>query len=212
MRHGIVRGRSAPCSYRGGRLVSRAATVVALGRIIAARHARARTRLGPSRHSAAGGTVARTSATQSSSGSSPEIRRPSAPVTGAPTPARSSARASNGTDSSASTAWPMRAGISAAGTPAASSSPARRLRLVARQGRGHQVARAGQADHRLRAARPAPRRSATPRRRCARRPPPRRSAPAPPSRPRRAPRRSWRRPPARRRAGRWTARRRPPRA
>ena len=39
------------------------------------------------RQSAGGGTVARTSATQSSSGSSPAISRASAPVTGAPTPA-----------------------------------------------------------------------------------------------------------------------------
>ena len=37
-----------------------------------------------------------------------------------------------------------------AGTPAASSSPARRLRLCARQRRGHQVAGARQPDHRLR--------------------------------------------------------------
>ena len=67
----------------------------------------------------------------------------------APTPARSSARASSGTDSSASTAWPTRSGISAAGTPAASSSPARRLRLSRRQRGRHEVAGAGQPDHRL---------------------------------------------------------------
>ena len=57
------------------------------------------------------------------------MRRQSASVTGASTPARPSARASRGTDSSASTAWPIRWGISAAGTPSASSSPARRFRL-----------------------------------------------------------------------------------
>ena len=78
---------------------------------------------------AGGGTVARTCATHSSSGSSPAIRRLSALVTGASTPARASALASSGTRSSASTAWPMRLGISAAGTPWASSSPAWRLRL-----------------------------------------------------------------------------------
>ncbi len=49
-------------------------------------------------------------------------------VTGASSPAWFSARASSGTDSSDSTACPIRSGISAAGTPAASSSPARRLR------------------------------------------------------------------------------------
>ena len=70
----------------------------------------------------------RTSATQSSSGSSPRISRDSPRVTGASTPARVSAWASSGTPSIASTAWPMRSGISAAGTPSASSSPARRLR------------------------------------------------------------------------------------
>ena len=57
------------------------------------------------------------------------MRRQSASVTGASIPARPSARASRGTDSSASTAWPICWGMSAAGTPSASSSPARRLRL-----------------------------------------------------------------------------------
>ena len=104
---------------------------------------------GRRRQRAGGGTVARTSATHSSSGSSPAISLPSAPVTGAPTPARSSARASSGTDSSASTAWP---------TPRGSPPRARRGEQLAGaavaalrgQRRGHQVAGAGQADHRLR--------------------------------------------------------------
>ena len=53
-------------------------------------------------------------------------RRPPAPRG----PARSIACASSGTVSSASTAWPIRSGISSAGTPSASSSPALRLREV----------------------------------------------------------------------------------
>src|SRR5450759_2126856 len=93
------------------------------------RHARRQNPGSGRRQRAGGGTVARTSATHSFSGSSPEMSLPSARVTGASTPARSRVRASSGTHSSASTAWPMRAGISAAGMPAANSSPARRLRL-----------------------------------------------------------------------------------
>src|SRR5215218_11096004 len=77
---------------------------------------------------AGGGCLARTSATQSSTGSVPSMSRASAEVTGASTPASSMARASSGTVSSASTAWPTRSGISAAGTPCARSSPALRLR------------------------------------------------------------------------------------
>ena len=71
-------------------------------------------------------------------------------VTGASTSGAARARAaSSGTDSSASTAWPMRAGISAAGTPSASSSPARRLRLCGASAVRDEVAGAGEADHRL---------------------------------------------------------------
>ena len=72
--------------------------------------------------------MVRTLETHSSSGRSPEIRPASAVMIGASTSARASARDSSGTRSSASTAWPMRSGISPAGTPSASSSPARRLR------------------------------------------------------------------------------------
>src|SRR6185436_6416743 len=79
---------------------------------------------------AGGGCLARTSATQSSTGRVPSISRASAEVTGASTPARSIACASTGTVSSASTAWPTRSGISAAGTPSASSSPALRFRDI----------------------------------------------------------------------------------
>src|SRR5450759_4557748 len=86
------------------------------------RHARRQNPGSGRRQRAGGGTVARTSATHSFSGSSPEMSLPSARVTGASTPARSRVRASSGTHSSASTAWPMRAGISMPGTPAASSS------------------------------------------------------------------------------------------
>ena len=110
---GVARRRGRPPSGRSGGATAR----------------RQKPGRGRRRHSAGGGTVVRTSATHSCSGSSPAIRRPSALVTGAPTPACSSARASSGTDSSASTACPICAGISAAGTPPASSSPARRLRL-----------------------------------------------------------------------------------
>ena len=129
-----------------------------------------------------GGTVVRTSATQSSSGSSPEMSRASPVVTGASTPARSSARASSGTRSSDSTACPIRSGISAAGTPWASSSPARRLRLPGRERGRDEVARPAPARSATPAARRAPRRSATPRRRCGRRRRRRRSGPGPRSR------------------------------
>ena len=61
-----------------------------------------------------------------------------------------SARPSSGTRSSDSTAWPIRSGISAAGTPCASSSPARRLREPRREHRRDEIARAGEPDHRLR--------------------------------------------------------------
>ena len=113
-------------------------------------------------------------------------RRSAAP--GRPSRARrrprcSSARARSGTDSSASTAWPIRSGISAAGDPA---------RRAARR-RGGCGSRGARAVAR-RSPAPAspiidsgalrgPRRSARPRRRCARRPPRRRSAPAPRWRP-----------------------------
>ena len=113
------------------------------------RRAAARGRGG--RQRARGGTVVRTSATQSSSGSSPEISRASPLVTGASTPARASARASSGTRSSDSTAWPIRSGISADGTPCASSSPARRLRLPGGERGRDEVAGAREPDHRLRA-------------------------------------------------------------
>ena len=112
---------------------------------------------------AGGGVVVRTRAIHPSSGSSPEIRPASAVRIGASTPARVSARASSGTRSSDSTAWPMRAGISAAGTPSASSSPARRLRLCGASDGADEVAGARQPDQRLRAARPGARRSARPR-------------------------------------------------
>ena len=92
----------------------------------------------------------RTSPTQSSRGRSPSMRRHSASVTGASTPARPSARASRGTDSSASTAWPIRAGMSAAGTPWASSSPARRLRLWGASAVATRSPVPGQPDQRLR--------------------------------------------------------------
>ena len=62
------------------------------------------------RQRAGGGTVVRTTATHSSSGSSPLISGASAVVTGASFPAARSALASSGTDSSASTAWPTRSG------------------------------------------------------------------------------------------------------
>src|SRR5918999_3808927 len=77
---------------------------------------------------AGGGCLARTIAIQSSSGIVPSIRCASAVMTGASSPPRSRAWASRRTVSSASTAWPIRSGISAAGTPCASSSPALRLR------------------------------------------------------------------------------------
>src|SRR6185437_6396172 len=51
---------------------------------------------GRRRQRAGGGTVVRTNATHSSSGSSPEMSRPRAPVTGASTPDPSSVRASSG--------------------------------------------------------------------------------------------------------------------
>ena len=94
----------------------------------ARRRTRATVRFHAESRAAGGGTVVRTFATHSSSGSSPEIRPCSAVVTGASTCARRSAVASSGTMSSDSTAWPIRAGISDAGTPWPSSSPARRLR------------------------------------------------------------------------------------
>ena len=56
------------------------------------------------RHRAAGGSVVRTTAIQSSSGSSPEIRFASALVTGASIPASVIARASSGTESNSSIA------------------------------------------------------------------------------------------------------------
>src|SRR5215211_2221262 len=88
---------------------------------------RAQARRAPPKRAGAG-CLALTSRTQSSSGSSPSISRASADVTGASRPARSMACASSLTVSSASTAWPTRSGISDAGTPWASSSPALRLR------------------------------------------------------------------------------------
>src|SRR5215212_9005330 len=88
---------------------------------------RAQARRAPPKRAGAG-CLALTSRTQSSSGSSPSISRASADVTGASRPARSIACASSFTVSSASTAWPTRSGISDAGTPSASSSPALRLR------------------------------------------------------------------------------------
>ena len=138
--------------------------------------------------------------------------RRGAPVTGALTPARSSARASSGTDSSASTAWPTRAGISAGGHARGEQLAGAAVAALARERGRDEVAGAGEPDHRLRPRARAPRRSARPRRRCARRRRRRRSAPAPRSRRRRARRRSSRRRRARRRAGRWTARRRRRRA
>ncbi len=71
-------------------------------------------------------------------------------MTGAATPACSSARASSGTDSSASTAWPIRSGISAAGTPCGEQLAGPPVAALGRQGRCDEVAGAGEADHRLR--------------------------------------------------------------
>ena len=132
-------------------------------------------------------------------------------VTGASTPARSSARASSGTDSSASTAWPIA-----------------RRDLGRRDALGEQLAGAAVAALRrqrggdeVAGARPG--RSSTPAARPARSAKRQTSAKmwpgggaggvealAPRSRRRRARRRSWPRPRARRRPGRWTARRRRP--
>ena len=93
----------------------------------------------------------RTSATQSSSGSSPAISRPSAPVTGASTP-RGLERAGRAAGPTRAPRRPGRCarGISAAGTPSASSSPARRLRLWGASAVATRSPVPGQADHRLR--------------------------------------------------------------
>ena len=101
---------------------------------------------------AGGGTVARTRATHSSSGSSPEIRPCSAVVTGASTWARRSAVASSGTMSSASTAWPIRAGISRRGDALAEQLAGAAVARLRRERGADEVARAGEPDHRLRLA------------------------------------------------------------
>src|SRR3954451_1480257 len=80
------------------------------------------------RKRAGSGCLALTRAIHSSSGMLPSISRDRAEITGASSPARSIACASRRTVSSASTACPTFSGISSAGTPSASSSPALRLR------------------------------------------------------------------------------------
>ena len=137
--------------------------------------------------------------THSSSGSSPEIRPQRGDDRGLDAGALERP-ASSGTRSSASTAWPMRSGISAAGRPRASSSPARRLRHCGASAvPTRSPVRRGRSS--TPAARPGARRSARPRGRRARRP--RRGVEAWDSvRPRPARRRSWPRRRARRRSGR----------
>ena len=97
-----------------------------------------------------GGTVVRTSATQSASGSSPSIRRERPPVTGALKPARSIERASSGTDSSASTACATRSWISAGGTPCGEQLAGAAVAAHRRERGRDEVAGAGEADERLR--------------------------------------------------------------
>ena len=122
-------------------------------------------------------------------------------MTGAPTPAPSSARASSGTDSSASTAWPTRCGDLGGGHPGGEQLAGAAVAALARERGGDAGRRRRRARSSTPGARRAPRRSARPRRRCARRRRRRRSAPGPRSRRRRARRRSWRRRRARRPTG-----------
>ena len=71
-------------------------------------------------------------------------------MTGAATPARSSALASSGTDSSASTAWPMRVRDLRGRDPRRQQLAGAPVAALARQRRRDQVAGARQPDHRLR--------------------------------------------------------------
>ena len=80
-----------------------------------------------------------------------QVRERGRPPAPAARPARC-ASASSRTVSSASTAWPTRSGISAAGTPSPSSSPARAVARAGRERRGHEVAGAGAAHERARLA------------------------------------------------------------
>ena len=155
---------------------------------------------------AGGGCLARTSSIQSSSGSVPSISRESAEVTGASSPARSIACASSRTVSSASTAWPRRSGISAAGTPCGQQLAGAAVARGRRQRRGHQVAGAAAAHEGARLCRRRARPAPAPRGRCPPRPCRRRSGPAPGWRRPPPPRRSWPPPPARRPPGRRTPR------
>ena len=125
---------------------------------------------GRRRQRAGGGTVVRTSATQSSSGSSPAIRRAERAGDGRldAGAARARGRAA-GTDSSASTAWPIALRDLGGGHALGEQLAGAAVAALRRERGRDEVAGAGQPDHRLRAARRAPRRSARPRRRCGRR-------------------------------------------
>ena len=94
--------------------------------------------------------VVRTTATHSSSGSSPEIRRAERAVSRAREAGGVSAFASSGTVLSASTAWPTRAAISPAARPRRAARPRAGYGCGRERGRD-QIARPREPDHRLRA-------------------------------------------------------------